>query len=195
MRTPLMRTTALMLAGLLSLTASDAFGRDRDESRSQGRAIYSEQGRSQSNSREYRDERRHDDSRGRGNDRREWRDDDRRSDRHSGHGHRDRDWDDRHDRGSRDWQDRNHRHYRDYDRHYDRRHTHYYYSPAPRRVIYIGDGHGHYRHYHLRHDFHSHFYDPFYFRSGVHIHHGCHYHHFGGAVAAGIVIGAILGDW
>ena len=189
-----MRTLALVLTSLALLGAGEAMA-DRDNARGNQRdsgdkrALYSEQSRGHGQNRDYREERRDDrrsdrreDHRGHDYDRRDWRDD-RRDDRHSEHRHRDR-----HDH---DWRDRDHRHYRDYDRHH---HT-YYYSPAPRRVIYVNDGYGHYRHYHLRHDYYSHFYDPFYFHNGIHIHAGCHYHHFGDALAAGIVIGAILGDW
>lgn len=204
-----MRTVILLLTSVLAASASEVSARDRDDNRN-SRAMYSEQGRSATAGRDQRDDRRHDGARDQRRDqdrdqhqdRRDWRDSDRdladrrsdrRSDQHSEHQHRDRDWDRDHDRyDRRDWRDRNHRHYRDYDR-YDSHY--YYYSPAPRRVIYFNDGRGHYRHYNLRHDFHSHFYDPFYFHGGVHIHAGCHYHHFGDAIAAGIVIGAILGDW
>lgn len=193
-----MRTVILLLTSVLAASASDVMARDRDDNRN-SRAMYSEQGRSATAGRDQRDDRRHDDARDqrrdRDQDRRDWRDTDRdqsnrRSDQHSEHQHRDRDGDrDRHDR--RDWRDSNNRHYRDYDRH----DSNYYYSPAPRRVIYFNDGHGHYRHYNLRNDFYSHFYDPFYFHGGIHVHAGCHYHHFGDAIAAGIVVGAILGDW
>jgi len=191
----------LGLLGPLAVGFGDAQAGERED-RSRSQAIYSEQGRSAAQA-----DRSHGDESVRNESRRDDRssqdrhaDRGRGDDRHDNHDHRGRDWSDNREHQYRerndDWYDNNHRHFRDYNhRDYNRHDNHYYYAPAPRRVIYFNDGYGYYRSYHLRNDWNSHFYDPFYFRSGIHLHAGCHYHHFGDAIAAGIVIGAILGDW
>lgn len=155
---------------------------------------------------EHRDDRRDDRRAEHRADRQDWRDRDQ---------HRDRRHDDRRDDWRRDRHDDRrdvvihrdvHRHYYDYDPRRDRRHDrghrhwrdrwddgwrHTYYGP--RRVIYIGGRDRH--HYHLTPSYYAHFYDPFYFHDGVHLHIGCRYHDAWDAIAAGLVIGAIIGEW
>jgi hypothetical protein len=191
-RSKTMKTKLIVaLTGLLLTTvllASRAEARDNDERR----GSYSEErgGSSHTFHRDNNNQRDHygqrDDARGQGfYDRSERRDDDRRNDRH----HR-RDRDD-----ERVYYRDEHRHYRDYDA-YPRRiivdHPRY---EHPRRVIYYVDDYGYRRGYYVSDSYYEHYYDSAYYRHGRHSHIGCHYHGFFDAVAAGIIISAIVGDW
>ncbi len=89
----------------------------------------------------------------------------------------------------------NHRHYRDYDPYPHRVIVDHHRYSHPRRVIYYVDDWGYRRGYYVSDSYYEHYYDTVYFYGGRHHHHGCHYDGFFDAVAAGIVISAIVGDW
>ncbi len=188
MKTGLMVVAATLLS--MSTLVPDAQARDRDERQS----TYSE-GRGNNQTHHFhrdtvrpdngnRDHYRQRDDR-RGQDYYDRRDNDDRRDRDR---HHDRDRDDR------VYYRDQHRHYRDYDpypRHVvvERRYHH------PRRVIYQSDRWGHHRYYYVSDDYWEHYYDHAFYRHGRHLHTGCHYHGFFDALATGIVIGAVIGDW
>jgi hypothetical protein len=178
------RFVALLATLTLSFVAGTAFASDRD--RDDRRSVYSEGLGGGLRPHTFHRDNGSRDSYGERNDVRGQHYVERRDDREQHRRHRDRD--------NHDYYRDNHRHYRDYapyprhvvvERHYN----------YPRRVIYYTDDWGHHRYYYVNDSYWEHYYDHVYYHRGRHIHVGCHYHGFFDALATGIVIGAIVGDW